>query len=135
MNLKVLLVDDDKMAVFLQEIIILESGFTSDLSTFSNGKDTLEYLDSDHYSGDDYLIFLDINMPVMNGKEFLDQLKTRVYADRVFVAMVSSYSAKADEEFKKYRQVIYTFEKPITAELCDKIKKLPELSKLLSSTS
>ena len=92
MSLKVLLVDDDKMAVFLQKIIILDSKFSSEIETFTSGPDTLDYLNSHYQSGEQFFIFLDINMPGMNGLELLEEINKQPYADRVFVAMVSSYS-------------------------------------------
>ena len=69
----------------LPEIIIRESGFTSEMSTFSNGKRPSNI--SMAITIPETTIFLpDINMPVLNGREFLDELNTRAYGDRVFVA-------------------------------------------------
>ena len=136
MSLNVLLADDDNIAVFLQKIIILDSGLTKELSTFSHGKEILEFLDIHAPAGEDYLIFLDINMPVMGGIEFLDTLQGRPYADNVWVALVSSYSAARDQETAaRYRQVISIYEKPVTIETCHMILHLPQVQAILSKTS
>ena len=131
MSLKVLLVDDDKMALFLQKIIILESKFTLELNTFTNGKDALHYLEDHSGAGHDFFIFLDINMPHMNGWQLLDAINNRSqFTDRVFVAMVSSYSTITDEAaYSNYEQIVYTFEKPVTIEGCREIMELSSLKK------
>ena len=131
MSLKVLLVDDDQMALFLQKIIILESKFTFELNTFTNGKDALNYIEDNSGAGDDFFIFLDINMPHMNGWQLLDAINNRSqFTDRVFVAMVSSYSTITDETaYSNYEQIVYTFEKPVTIEGCIEIMELPSLKK------
>ena len=130
MSLKVLLVDDDKMAVFLQKIIILDSKFSSEIETFTSGPDTLDYLNSHYQSGEQFFIFLDINMPGMNGLELLEEINKQPYADRVFVAMVSSYSPTiASTGNFNHKQIVYTFEKPVTIEGCQEIMELPQLKK------
>jgi CheY-like chemotaxis protein len=130
MSLKVLLVDDDKVALFLQRIIILESKFTSDVETFSNGMDTLAYLNTHYQDGQEFFIFLDIHMPGMNGWQLLEAINAQPYADQVFVAMASSYSALPDlAPAYGFRQLVYTFEKPVTIEGCQEIMALPALKK------
>lgn len=65
-RLPILLVEDNlSLASNFLEILELE-GYQ--VSTVPNGQVALEALQSGHYS----LIFLDINMPVMNGTEFLE---------------------------------------------------------------
>ena len=128
MSLKVLLADDDNVAVFLQKIIILESKLTNDLLTFSNGQEIIEFLNNDSPSPDIYLVFLDINMPVMGGIDFLENINEGPFRDRVRVALVSSYSVVRDNEAaNKYPQVICVYEKPVTIETCNKILLHPSI--------
>ena len=122
MSIKVLLADDDSVAVFLQKIIILESKLTNDLLTFSNGQEIIDFLNNDPSPADIYLVFLDINMPVMGGMDFLETINGGPLRDRVRVALVSSYSVVKDNEAaNKYPQVICVYEKPVTIETCNKI--------------
>ena len=130
MSLKVLLVDDDKMAVFLQKIIIVDSKFTTEVETFTNGTDTLTYLGEHYKNGDQFFIFLDINMPGMNGLQLLEVINQQPYADQVLVALASSYSATIDNTVPlNYKQIVYTFEKPVTITGCHQIMQLPALKK------
>ena len=48
-----------------------------------------------------FLILLDINMPVMNGWEFLDQLNTIVIKPLVKVVIVTSSIDSADKDKAK----------------------------------
>ncbi len=75
----VLLVDDDDGTNFLNRIIIEESKIAHHIETTLNGRQALEYLTNKgryEQQGLNYpcpeLILLDINMPIMDGWEFLE---------------------------------------------------------------
>jgi CheY-like chemotaxis protein len=69
----ILLVDDDEddQLIFKDAIKEVYSGIECLIA--SNGKDA--YLELERSSAAPSLIFLDLNMPVMNGFEFLERLK------------------------------------------------------------
>ncbi len=73
----VLLVDDNDFCNEFHQIIINKMGITEKVEVATDGKEALAYLKSTvngkHPKPD--LIFLDINMPVMNGWEFLEEYK------------------------------------------------------------
>lgn len=75
MNKKVLLIDDDPMFQLILSRMIEKVGIQCDVSSYSNGKLALDYLNEKYSPQFNYLMFLDINMPVMSGWEFLDQIK------------------------------------------------------------
>ena len=67
----ILLVDDDPDDNLFHDIIIREMDIVHHIAMAMNGLDALSYLESAHGLPPD-LIFLDINMPRMNGWEFLE---------------------------------------------------------------
>jgi CheY-like chemotaxis protein len=75
---------------------------------------------------------LDINMPVMNGWEFLQAVQTTDFADSLSVIMVTSSIDQGDrEQARQFKQVITFMEKPLNVETCKQILHLPELSNMI----
>ena len=78
----ILVIDDDEPTNFFSQMILEELDCAEHVRTVQSGQEALEYLgkaespgaDQDVYPGPD-LIFLDINMPAMNGWEFLERYK------------------------------------------------------------
>ena len=75
---RILCVDDDPITVMLCKKVILKAEFAKHVDTAQNGEDALHYFDNLMLAKEhDYpqLIFLDLNMPVMGGWEFLDNFE------------------------------------------------------------
>lgn len=76
----ILLIDDDPATNFLHKMIIEQAQIAHEIKIVYNGREAMDYLlrstDGDAAdpleSPEPDLIFLDINMPVMDGWEFLD---------------------------------------------------------------
>ena len=78
----IMLVDDDKIFNFLSEKTITSLGLANEIHFALNGRQALELLE-EYKRGNVQrpdIIFLDLNMPVMNGYEFIEKLKA-VYPD------------------------------------------------------
>ncbi|MCF0070609.1 response regulator [Dyadobacter sp. CY261] len=121
-GLKILLVDDDKVMLFLHQTFLKRSGVSFDTVLCYNGKEALDYLDKNQTVASTFLVLLDINMPIMNGWEFLSAIRDKPYLPQVLIVMVSS----ATEETEKARafsfeKVIDYQQKPLTVETCRRI--------------
>ncbi|QMW06250.1 response regulator [Spirosoma foliorum] len=83
----ILLIDDDPDDIFLHQVVINDSGLCDNIRVAENAKEALHYLTNTSHP--DYirpdLILTDVNLPGMNGFEFLEeyhhldeQLKSRL---------------------------------------------------------
>lgn len=126
--LKVLIVDDDEIVLLVQRKILHRCGITNDPVSFNKAGAAIEYL-KEQKKGE-FLILLDINMPGMNGWQFLQELEELNLTAEVYVIMVTSSIDNYDkEEATNYKNVIGFIEKPITNQNCSKIKSLREISR------
>lgn len=123
----VLLVDDDPTSIFLQQHLLTDvCKYHGKIHECHNGKMALDYLENKGEfiaNGTDYpkpdLILLDINMPVMNGFEFLDAYKLlpEELKGGIVISMLTSSLNKLDrEKAEKYQDVSDFITKPITSE-------------------
>ena len=114
-------VDDDPVYQIIINKIIQRSGFFSAVSTYKNGKIALDafqqLLDNDTALPD--IILLDINMPVMDGWEFMEELgliKPK-FMKQIVVYIVSSSIALEDKnKSKSYENILGYLSKPVTVD-------------------
>jgi CheY-like chemotaxis protein len=133
MSLKILVVDDDDVILFITKTHLVKSGFCTDPLTFLNGKFALDFLLTQHQEGDRYLIFLDINMPLMNGWNFLDEVNKTPLSKVITVIMVtSSIDSRDKRKAKEYEQVVSYIEKPLSFETCQSLKNFEPIAHLLT---
>lgn len=72
--IKVMLADDDKDDQHLFEEALDHTPVETDLTTADNGKELMEKLHDPEIPNPD-IIFLDLNMPIKNGKECITEIK------------------------------------------------------------
>ncbi|WP_084823296.1 MULTISPECIES: response regulator [Sphingobacterium] len=114
MMLKMLIVDDNKLNHFILEFHLREIGLFSSLISLYSGSELIEKLEELCPIDGKILIFLDINMPTMNGwqvLDFIDQfhLKTNIS----IIILTSESSPQTQERAFTYPNVINFIEKPI----------------------
>ena len=128
---KVLCVDDDAISLTISQLLLKRTGFAAEVVTAIDGSDALEYF-SDLFEDDPNelnkapeLILLDINMPVMNGWEFLQEYVT-LYEKKLAHTKIVILSSTIDpEDFalaKKYKVVIQFISKPLSIENLEELK-------------
>ncbi|RTY68201.1 response regulator [Flavobacterium sp. GSP27] len=126
----ILCVDDDPITLMLCKKVINKSSFSNEIITSQNGEEALKYFNTIRQNNDDkhhhpQLIFLDLNMPVMGGWEFLDYFNSPEFSDfsAIKVIVLSSTIDPEDlEKAKKYPMVIDFLSKPITLSMLEYLK-------------
>lgn len=120
MDYKIMIIDDDDTALFLHETILGDFGTTGRPESFNSAQSALDYLNRAENQTAQYLILLDINMPVMNGWGFLDALDTHTYSGNIQVVMVTSSIEERDRKKALSKGLVADFLiKPLTAQqLC-----------------
>ena len=113
---QVLLVDDDRSTNFFNKWLLQKEGCASDVQTFKNGQEAIDFLQDNSTNPD--LILLDINMPVMNGFEFLNALrKLDSDAAQCPVIMMLTNSIKDQQKAEAETLGVHHFvRKPLTEE-------------------
>ena len=125
----VMLVDDNDTDNFISKRIIEITKFASDVIIKNSGKSALEYLD-EHKENSDKLpniIFLDINMPIVDGFVFLYEFEKFQYMvkDKCKVIILSSSDNKRDiDKIVNNDHVIKFITKPLTEAALEEVGQL-----------
>ena len=114
------IVDDNKFNRLICERIVTRINPEIIVRNFIHGKEMIDYLLSDSFQVSNLLILLDINMPIMNGYEFLDELTKEEFAhfhDRISIVIITSSTRREDyEKTIKYQSVLSCLQKPLRLE-------------------
>jgi CheY-like chemotaxis protein len=116
---KILIIDDDPIVGVLLKSHINRIYNDALVDTTENGKEALYYIEQITKTKTEPFpdfIFLDINMPIMNGFDFLDQLESGVYANiknTPLVVLSSSVDPADIDKAKNYSMVNEFCSKPL----------------------
>lgn len=128
---KLLLIEDDPITQMLERIILSNAGFSTETASLDNGLVAIEWLEEALKQGGGNsdlpeLIFLDLNMPMMDGWEFLKVFEEK-YANHFSntkVIILSSTVNPLDWEKSKEHDLVIGFEKkPLSVEALDRLKQ------------
>ena len=117
--MKTYLIDDDTLSVYLTEQLLRAEGFSTAISTFYSAPQALQQLVEDTAETAPQVVFLDLNMPLLNGWEFLEALAPHKEAllGRCHIYILTSSLALSDlEKSKQYELVAGLIHKPIDTE-------------------
>ncbi|TVZ28453.1 CheY-like chemotaxis protein [Gillisia sp. Hel_I_86] len=122
----ILLIDDDEAVNFIHNRVIKKSGCANEVAIARNGQEAIDFLitkvDNKYPQPD--LIFLDINMPVMNGWEFLEayeKLEKEQKGKELIVMLTTSLNPDDKEKAKKIAHINDFHPKPLSVEHLNKI--------------
>lgn len=125
---KILCIDDDPITLMLCKMVINKALFSKEIITTKNGEEAIKYFDTlktTDTNNKPQLIFLDLNMPVMDGWEFLESFNTAAYSefhDTKVIILSSTIDPEDLEKSKKYPMVIDFLSKPISKEMLEFLK-------------
>ncbi|WNH10481.1 response regulator [Thalassobellus suaedae] len=123
MDLQLIVVDDDDVACFLLNKFLIHAGF-SEPKIYLKAKDALDYLNNEQNTEVTYAIFLDINMPLMSGWQFLDELEAKHIKSKYFIFLItSSINPKDKDKSLTYNHVMDLLVKPINSSALKALKK------------
>lgn len=133
-------IDDDPIVLMLNDLILREQSFCKNLIKIDKAEIALEYFEEQTKLKPEEqalpsLIFLDINMPVMDGWEFLEDFTTKfqIFHDKVRVIILSSSVNPADLEMAENHPLVIGFmPKPLGETELASLKKQPALTQYFS---
>ena len=122
----IMLVDDNEDDNFFHEREIKKVGLTTVIVAKNTGMDALEYLKSKQGQENHHpdLIFLDINMPGMNGWDFLEQynlLDKEVQSHAIIIMLTTCENPDNIKRTKSWSFVSDYIVKPLTKEIMEDI--------------
>ena len=106
---KILLVDDDDIFLVLGTITIEKMFPEAEIFTVPHGEEALEFLDENEVD----IMFLDLNMPILDGWEVLEELAKRERRKMAIFVVTSSIDPSDREKADKNPLVYDLIEKPL----------------------
>jgi CheY-like chemotaxis protein len=128
-KIDLLVIDDDDINIFIIKKIVEKTGYNINMVAKTNGQLAIDYLSALAENNENFpqLVLIDINMPVLNGWEFLEAYDKLGVSERVDMYMLSSSVYENDiEKAKTYKTVKGFISKPLS------INRLIELFDSLS---
>ncbi|WP_423818087.1 response regulator [Salinimicrobium sp. TIG7-5_MAKvit] len=119
------IIDDDAIFVTITTKIIRQHDIFENVLIYNDGQQALKGLTDIIQSGDlmPEIILLDLNMPEINGWEFLDEFSETLYRHKIPVFIVSSSIDQFDiEKSRSYKCVLDYIVKPLSRDDLFKIK-------------
>lgn len=121
----VMIIDDCETDNYINEVVIKKAGYAENIYKHSGAVGALEFLKNIemlNYTAFDLLpsvLFLDINMPILDGFQFLDELNnfpSPLYRKIKVVILSSSANPSDMKKASQYKQVVKFLHKPFTKE-------------------
>ncbi len=133
----VLCVDDDAITLMLCKMMMNKSLFCEDSVRATNGKEALLYFEKQSLLSQENqkipaLVMLDLNMPVLDGWEFLEMFNTnykQFHQSTKVVILSSSVNPEDKKKAKDYSLIIDFVAKPLSIDGLEKLKLLDDLKK------
>lgn len=125
---QVCVIDDDEIYMYLIRKSLAALDLEHTIHSYSNGSEALKGLTSlvENQTPFPEIIFLDINMPIMDGWEFLNafrEIQSKLTNKIPIYIISSSIAAEDKEKAKLYPEIIGYLSKPVELETLASIIK------------
>lgn len=122
--MRTIIADDDKTLLLLHKTFIKRSGICESPHLCADGKETIDLIEN-FESVEPILLFLDINMPKIDGWGVLDYIQTLKTSSHIHVIVVTS-SVRTEDRIKanSYAHVKQFVIKPINTTTLNSIKSM-----------
>jgi CheY-like chemotaxis protein len=122
----IMCIDDDPITLMLFKKVVQKASFAKEITNATNGEEAILLINNiKNQETKPQLIFLDLNMPVMGGWEFLDLFNASNYFtlnNTKVIILTSTIDPEDIKKSKSYPNVIEFLSKPITVEMLDYLK-------------
>ena len=125
-KIPILIVEDNKIDAHITESILKNADKRIETQLCTNGATAIDYLIANEESPPAF-IFLDINMPIMNGKQFLIKKASLQNIQDVPVIMLTSSGLDSERKECFNLGAVEYIEKPLSIEVLTKNEKLVSL--------
>lgn len=130
-KLELMIVDDDKIVSNIQAKVLEKHFSTIRPSFHGNGLEALNFIKQYPDQETSFAVFLDLNMPVMNGWQFLEKCKVLKATSRIYVFVVTSLVNTNDlYRALDYKNVIGFSIKPLTHDSLISLFEFPAVKNL-----
>lgn len=126
---KVMIIDDNEIDIFINQKVLEFNNFASEIINIQAAQNAIDQLKSSKIEDIPNLIFLDLNMPIMDGFRFLyefslmpDEVRSKIK----IVVLTSSDNSNDKEKVAANADVLTYISKPLTDQ------KLSDIASMLS---
>ena len=122
-----LIIDDDEIIIYLTGALIKKEEFCNRTETFTDGLQAIKRLKLAIETNVDLpqVILFDLNMPVMDGWEFVDEyMKLGIDKSIPLFVFTSSINPADKEKLFSYSSIKGFIQKPLTKQKLDKILRI-----------
>jgi response regulator of citrate/malate metabolism len=116
---KFVIIDDDDITIFLTKRLIQQFNNNFEVSEFKDARLAIKHY-KDFGTSSSEIILLDINMPIYNGWDFLEEFEKSNLLGNIFM-FSSSIDIKDQEKSKSYKTVIGYISKPLNTQKIETI--------------